>query len=60
VYSYYLSDDLINERNLFEHIQSQLERNTEELSDLLEHNWIKRFEIINQTQAALNRFYLFI
>lgn len=44
-------------------MQSQLERNTEELSDLLENNWTKRYEIINQTQAALKRFlfiYLFL
>jgi len=55
VYAYYLDDG--SEKNLFEYLQEQLERVTEQLSEILESD-VKKFnrdDIINITKSAQTR-----
>jgi len=55
VYAYYLPDGA--EKTLFEYLQAELERQTEELSETLEkpHGWNEKSKVIDLTRAAEKR-----
>jgi hypothetical protein len=50
IHAYYIADD--GEKSLFEFMQGELERNTNNLSEMLEKSPSDRIGIINQTEAA--------